>query len=514
MLDSNLPESRDPQTDLPVRFTPLVRQHGVTDAERYLHGLCDKSFLRLWSYSGLYRDQDGGKEIADVIVVFGQHIIIFSDKSCAFPTTGKLDVDWGRWFRRAVIGAAKQAWGAERWLLDHPHRVFVDRECKIPFPLQLPRKGEAIVHRIVVAHNVTEPCRKVRRGSGSLMLVPSLGSTDSLPFAVGDLDPTRGYVHVLDDHALNIVLRTLDTVSDFVQYLEDKEALIRGGRLLSAAGEEDLLALYLKHGDSRRHAFPAPEKYTHIGIDEGFWEEFSSSPQRRGQIAANEVSYTWDDLIGEFEKHFLAGTSEFRSHTEIGEMEPVLRAMAAENRTIRRYLSERLRHVLGKVAPGDSNPGVGLVLDAQKTGTLYLFLAFPQTPDISRSEYRERRRVLLEAYTLVARYLHPTVTQVVGIATEPLYVEGTRSEDAMLLRSADWTAEAEQDAKRFHEELGLLKNVTPSMARVVEYPLPFGASDPETRTAKSAHVSMAGRDRNKPCPCGSGKKLKRCHGAP
>jgi hypothetical protein len=61
---------------------PIVRSEGVTETERYLKRLCDRSFLSLWSYSGVFRDQgrtDGkgdGKEVADLLVVFENHIII------------------------------------------------------------------------------------------------------------------------------------------------------------------------------------------------------------------------------------------------------------------------------------------------------------------------------------------------------------------------------------------------------------------------------------------------------
>ena len=75
----------------------IKRPEGVTTAERYLKKLCDRTFLSLWSYSGIYRDQVNkehghGKEICDLIVVFEGHVIIFSDKDCSFPDTGNLEL--------------------------------------------------------------------------------------------------------------------------------------------------------------------------------------------------------------------------------------------------------------------------------------------------------------------------------------------------------------------------------------------------------------------------------------
>jgi hypothetical protein len=78
----------------------IKKGEGVTAAERYPKRLCDRSFLSLWSYPGLFRDQKGpggqGKELCDLLVVFEDDIILFSDKDCKFPCTGDTDVDWRR----------------------------------------------------------------------------------------------------------------------------------------------------------------------------------------------------------------------------------------------------------------------------------------------------------------------------------------------------------------------------------------------------------------------------------
>jgi hypothetical protein len=167
--------NRHEPPEYPVRFTPVIRADGITAAERYLQRLCEGTFLRLWSYPGVYRDQGGGKELADLLVVCGDDIIVFSDKSCAFPNTGDLSVDWSRWHRKAVMGAADQAWGAERWIKKHPSRLFLDRKCTQRFPIALPPPNRARFHRVVVAHNVAAPCRKWLGGSGSLMFLAEIG---------------------------------------------------------------------------------------------------------------------------------------------------------------------------------------------------------------------------------------------------------------------------------------------------------------------------------------------------
>jgi hypothetical protein len=79
-----------------------------------LSRLCGRTFLSLWSYPGLYRDQEGGgpsaegKELADLIVVFENDVLLFSDKHCEFRRTGDIETGWKRWFRRAVLKSAHQ----------------------------------------------------------------------------------------------------------------------------------------------------------------------------------------------------------------------------------------------------------------------------------------------------------------------------------------------------------------------------------------------------------------------
>jgi hypothetical protein len=158
----------------------------------------------------MFRDQGrqggvgDGKELCDLLVVFEDHIIIFSDKDRAFPQSGDLDLDWARWYRRALANSAKQVWGAERWIAEYPTRLFLDRADTQPFPLRL-QETRARFHRIVVAHGITDACRnsaepealvvqQCRRKARARAQLSSIGSTVSHFFqyhiaeTMGDLD--------------------------------------------------------------------------------------------------------------------------------------------------------------------------------------------------------------------------------------------------------------------------------------------------------------------------------------
>jgi hypothetical protein len=117
---------------------PIEKAEGFTEAERYLRALCERTFLSMWSYPSVFRDQGrenggDGKEVCDLLVVFDDNILIFSDKQCKFPSGGDPKVNWGRWYKAAVRDSAKQIWGAERWIRSFPNRLFLDRKCEQRF---------------------------------------------------------------------------------------------------------------------------------------------------------------------------------------------------------------------------------------------------------------------------------------------------------------------------------------------------------------------------------------------
>jgi hypothetical protein len=510
-------ESFESHTSRPV----ISRASGVTASERYLRELCDHTFLSLWSYPGVFRDQKrsgkgDGKELCDLLVVFENHVIIFSDKHCAFPDSGDLVKDWSRWFKRAVKKSADQVWGAERWIREHPDRLFIDRACEHEFPIDLPDPDKAVFHRIVVAHDSADRCRREFGGGGSLMIAPSVkgaahyeGTPDSVqPFTVGDLDSERGYVHVLDDTSLDIVLRSLDTITDLVEYLTKKEALIRGGRLFWTAGEEDLLAFYLSDVDeNEQHAFVMPPNVQALYIEEGYWEWFVRHPQRRAQREANEVSYAWDALVEQFNKHIIGGTQYYTSPGGVRTSERSVRLLAREPRIRRRMLATGLLEMVGKELPKDSKRSRHIP-PSRPGDPYYVFLTLWHPESVSYEDFREGRRRLLKYYCMVLKTIYPDAEDIVGIATEDRTAV-SRSEDVVYLDAREWNEELQSEALSLQEEFDILRNYERSDARVQEYP--ETPAQPSVEPAARGR-NMKGRDRNLPCPCGSGRKYKKCCG--
>ena len=517
MLSSECSNQRTMEhtTPGPLPHNPVQEGAGVTEAESYLQDLCKRSFLSLWSYPNPFRDQRGsgnsgeGKELCDLLVVFGDDVIVFSDKSCVFPDTGNLNLDWSRWFRRAIADSAKQIWGAERWLRGAPGRLFLDSACTKPLPLKIPTQDRIRVHRIVVAHGVADRCSSYFQASiGTLTFDSSVDGAvhqnpeSCEPFCVGWLDKDRGFVHVLDDASLDILLSARDTVTDFVEYLRWKEDLLgsarSNGTTIKYCGEEDLLANYLLTITDGRHGFSLPTGLNLYFLDAGDWLNFASSPQRAAQLQADSISYSWDALIEKFSRNILRGTAQTWRMMPDTHAEEVIRFFAREPRYRRRFLTEQLFGILRKTKGWR---GTRVVQPSKAGEPYYCFLILARL-DRSDEEYRRARRHLLEALCFVTKLICPDAVDIVGLATETDTHDGVRTEDALYLDGRNWDEEAQAYAVEMHEKHGLLTKIEKFEATGFEFPLPH----------QPISIKVGKNQRNQPCPCGSGKKYKRCHG--
>jgi len=507
--------AQSPEDQTFTRPAPIHRPEGVNASERYLAKLCDRSFLSLWSYSSLTRDQGrkngrgAGKELCDLLVVFGNDILIFEDKECTFNNSGNLELDWSRWYRNAIEGGAKPIWVAERWIKEHPDKIFMDRACTQPFPLALPDSSVAKYHRVIVAHGASERCKQEIGGSGSLRIMATGADDGGVPFAIGQTDLSRGFIHVFDDITIDIVLQTLDTVRDFVTYLVKKEAFITSGQFHSAAGEEELLAMYLAAMNvDGQHDFVVPKGYGSVLFGRGAWDKSCQHPQRVNQLKANKVSDFWDWLIDEFGDCNLAGTQGYVTHP-IHETEIAIRFLAGENRTSRRALSEAF---LSVITTPSSRPVTHIVSSPTQPGVYYILMALPRHGNYSEEDYTAACRRRLRCFSMVTKLKCPNAEHIVGIATEAGLPEN-ESYAFVYHDARDWSEEDRMAAEKIQKEFDILNNVRTFEGMVQEYPDVYSTSyrhREEAATSASTKIKRVGR--NDPCPCGSGNKFKRCHG--
>ena len=154
----------------------VVRSEGSTPSERYLAKLCDKNFLKLWSYPNVFIDKrkcgkGDCKELCDLLVVCGDYVLIFSDKTIGWLDGEDVLLSWKRWFNRAIHHSVRQIRKAERWIEQMPEKIYLDKGCTQPFLFKLPPPERRKVHGIVVAIGAGEACKAFfGEGIGSLMI--------------------------------------------------------------------------------------------------------------------------------------------------------------------------------------------------------------------------------------------------------------------------------------------------------------------------------------------------------
>jgi hypothetical protein len=505
-MDENQPK----QESAGHHYDAIQKSEGVTSSEKYLGKLCERNFLSLWSYPGVFRDQGqpgsggDGKEICDLLVVFDQHIIIFSDKHCTFKPQADQKIAWKRWFKNAVEKSADQAWGAKRWIESFPNRIFVDRECTQRLPIDLPPQGSAVFHLVVVAHGISSHIKQAYPGSsGSLIIDTAIKDfqNHNRPFTIGDLSPAKAFVHVFDDDSLNSVMSTRDTISDFVSYLSKRQRLFRDKATIIAPGEEEILAVYLETFNSENeHDFvfvnKAGEPYARIGLEEGLWDDFINSPKRRAQIEADKISYSWDALLDKFNFFAMRGEQYFVSGGGLKDTERALRLMAREPRWKRRYLAQDLNGMVNSTSTTDRRLQVHP--PCRPNDPYYVLLLFPALHFKSNEEYRTTRREFLKNCCLVTKLQFPDAKDIVGIASESGPNNDGRSEDVMYMDVRVWDSKIEPELMLMKEKLGILMNARQISVHQSEFP------DVISKIPKLKNY------RNKPCPCGSGKKYKKC----
>jgi hypothetical protein len=301
----------------PRRLFDLDDSEGINESERILTRLCRRSFLRLWALSNTFTDEGfkdgkgGTKELCDSLIVFGNDVIIFSDKHINFQHDKRLEVAWPRWYKRAVIESCRQLRGAMGWLTRFPGRAFLDAKCTRRLPVPVPSNNAVRFHLVAVTRGTRDAVLRANEGQGlgSFAVNTSVVGTAHLtsPFTVGIPEPGRYFVHVFDEVSIELVMSELDTAADFIDYLKERERLLgRVGSVVVAFGEEDLLAAYLQTMNSARnkHAFfnivDGGRQPDMAMFDATFYEGLTTNLAYLRKKQADQVSYDWDGLIDRF----------------------------------------------------------------------------------------------------------------------------------------------------------------------------------------------------------------------
>jgi hypothetical protein len=474
MLDMNQPDLTKQANEAaanPGGLFDLSSAEGVNESERLLIRLCRKSFLSLWAHANLHTAQDikdgkgSAKEFADVLVVFGNDVIIFSDKHIQFQTDKELSVAWSRWFKRAVNESAKQLHGAMNWLRRFPERIFLDAACKRPLPIKLPAVDRARHHLVAVTRGSREACLKLFPDSfGTLQINTDVeGHTHyKTPFTVGVVDRSKHFVHVFDEFSLEVAMDEMDTITDFLAYLKAREAFLsETDTTVVAAGEEQLIAAYISNGDSSMHPFlpdaVGSEKPGLVMFDDSHYPGLIRRPEYQEKRRQDKRSRAWDDLLERLirlgDPKLVNPEIEQPNH----ETEEALRLMAAESRFRRHLLTESLLEMLTAAAEEPGKRRARVFSTREQSDLVYIFLVTPKRPNESDDDYRKHRVAMLHAYCRCAKLRFAQSVIFIGLGLDhPARDYEMSSEDVIVFTCHEYTPAEKTETERFQRELGIL----------------------------------------------------------
>ncbi|XOF34520.1 MAG: YecA family protein [Candidatus Electrothrix sp. YB6] len=484
---------------------PILKQKGSTKTEKYLAKLSEDTFFGLWSYPNIYTDEGisktgQGRELCDLLVVFERKIIVFSDKDISFNSNIDLHVAWKRWFLKSVIRSSKQLYGAESWIKKYPDRLYLDKECKKKFPIFL-NQHDYEIHLIAVTWNSYKAAVHHFGGESSGTFIQNYLYDESqcseYPFTLGNFSPDKTFIHVLDKFSLDLLMTELDTASDFTDYLKFKEKNIKDRAVIYSSGEEEMLAYYFLKNNP---FFAFSTTNEPILLSEGLWNNIKNSQEYELLCSERKKSYLWDRLIRHFTNHVLKATGyEEAKKIEFEYHERAVRKLSAENRLSRTLLSKAFIEKFDEV-PHDKRSG-RVVYSPDRPEKLFVFLFLPRVKGVIYNDCRSKRLTFMQQYLLVAKYLYPTAKDLVCISTEPKEAKG-RSEDILSIEYFhDLTQEEKDEAKSLIKDKQILNDIFTSRISLFE----------ERNKNNKPYRRMAVKyGRNEKCPCGSGKKYKKC----
>ena len=505
----------------------IEKSKGLTESEHRLVKLGERVFMGLWSYPNPQIETSSGfKELCDLLVVCGDTVLVFSDKNIKYNEAKAPLVAWQRWERKAVLESINQLHHAENIIRDHPEKIWLNKNQRLP--VSIPSKNKLKIHLICVANGATDACKKFFGAgcTGSLkfsnlkderiidckaFLCMSQNNQEEYLadniFTTCDYDKSKTFVHVFDDYSFPFVLRELDTLTDFVKYLNEKEKFIRKYYVMYT-GEEDLLYRYFHNFDLENQChifFPKEGEDKQIDLFcfcEEDWDSFKKSREYLSGRRDNKPSYFWDKLVQDSAICALNDTTQIIYQSNPCDKDIALRYMAMEDRLSRRMFSKAMLTSISRCEPDQIRTTA--FLSKITPNLMYIFLQVDNLRDKTYTEYIERRRTLLASYINFAKAKCTTenlqIDKFVGIAIEPPKHRRVSGNELVYAEFKDWPESEQKIWETERIKHGVFRRPIREWNHAIE------KEWPDSDMPRKIGV-------NEKCPCGSGKKYKKCCGS-
>lgn len=424
------------------------------ESEERLGELTRKTFLSMWSYQNPHYAKE--KELCDALVVFGDDVIIISDKLIRFDEKASSDVAWKRWYKKAITGSIRQLRGALSQITKFPQNIFCDVHASSPFPLKIPSPEKMRVHLIAVANGAESICLESLGHPG--LRIDTQCNVDSTFMTMGTKYPE--FIHIFSKTSLEAIFDCFDTTRDLIDYLRRKqEALSEPDRFL-ICGEENLVAAYVcsQPGNGDFH-IPSETFHTLQGvkvIPAGLWNMYMESEIRAERNRIRAPSYTIDNLINHIATEFNSGSLIVGQDKPFSHHEKYFRIMASESRLSRQTISATLQDIISE---DPSTFWCSISESKDKPGLLYLWLVYPIIPkSVTDEQLEEFLCTHLRDHITVALYKFPYAKYIFGICLPN--TASDRNSHGFQVSSGEFrSSELKEEADKLEREQGILAHI-------------------------------------------------------
>lgn len=421
-------------------------------SEERLGKLSRQTFLSMWSYENPYYEQ--GKELCDVLIVFGNEVIVISDKLNAFGTHSDDQLNWRRWHKKAVAASVRQLVGARNQIIKAPDKIFTNAQVSYPLPLRLPPADQMKFHLIAVANGSDDACLRVLGRKG--LRVDTQRRDDAEMFTVGTFSEDGDFVHIFSATALEAVFRCLDTARDLIDYLNRKKEAF-ADKHWTIEGEENLLAAYmLSQPGNGAFSIPHARFETEHGVHSvpaGIWQSYENSSFAKHRDDWRKKSYIIDQLIEDMADDYKQQRLIIGHDKALSYHEQAFRILASESRLSRQVLGLAFREIYFE----STNTFWSIVCTSMDSPRIYyVWLLYPEPPvhfSVDQMETCNLRE--LTKYMAVTRAKFPSALRVFGICL-PNRDCKQNSRFYQVSDGENWTPEMQESAEHLQQDEGIL----------------------------------------------------------
>ncbi len=267
--------------------------------EDFVNELAFNSFVKYWCFPNPKDENGDKKEISDLLILFENICIIISVKNYTFKGDHK------RYFKNTIDKAIRQIYGAERKLFNSSHKItFIHPERGV---YNFDPDDYTKIFRVII-----------NLGEGELF------------YLIGSDEQKKEFINIFNKEAFLVLTNELDTISDFIEYLEKREELFKTKDVIMLSGpdedytdeaniefleystkrdfrnrksititgtEKDLLAHYFLFKRDFSSIVKSDE-YTGLWLDiEGEWDNYFSNKKVAAKKEEDRISYFIDNLV-------------------------------------------------------------------------------------------------------------------------------------------------------------------------------------------------------------------------